>query len=90
MTGQHPPLLDGPTQWPMWKLRIKSKFDSRNVAGFAYGKVARYTTMTGTPSASVVSAQADVFAKNLTKIGKILEIFDELDGIKSRWVLCQS
>jgi|SRR5882762_9432139 len=39
---------------------------------------------------SVVSAQADVFAKNLTKIGKILRIFDELDEIKSRWVLCQS
>ena len=52
-TGQHPPLLDGPTQWPMWKLRIKSEFDSRNVAGFAYGKVARYTTMTGAPSASI-------------------------------------
>jgi hypothetical protein len=39
---------------------------------------------------SVVSAQADVFAKNLTKIGKILRIFDERDEIKSRWVLCQS
>ena len=52
-TGQHPPLLNGPTQWPMWKLRIKSEFDSRNVTGFAYGKVVRYTTMTGAPSASV-------------------------------------
>jgi len=39
---------------------------------------------------SVVSAQADIFAKNLTKIGKILRIFDELDEIKSRWVLYQS
>src|SRR5882762_34042 len=44
MTGQHPPLLDGPAEWPMWKLRIKSEFDSRNVAGFAYGKVAPYST----------------------------------------------
>ena len=32
---------------------------------------------------SVVSAQADIFAKNLNKIGKILRIFDELDEIKS-------
>ncbi|KZP22824.1 hypothetical protein FIBSPDRAFT_738480, partial [Athelia psychrophila] len=32
----------------MWKLRIKSEFDSRNVAGFAYGKVARYTTSSST------------------------------------------
>jgi len=39
---------------------------------------------------SVVSAQADIFAKSLTKIGKILRIFDELDEIKSRWILCQS
>jgi hypothetical protein len=39
---------------------------------------------------SVVSAQADVFAKKLSKIGKILRIFDKLDEIKSRWVLCQS
>jgi len=38
-----------------------------------------------TLASSVVSAQADVFAKNLTKIGKILRIFDELDEIKSRW-----
>jgi len=44
----------------------------------------------GEDGASVVSAQADVFAKNLTKIGKILRIFDELDEVKSRWVLCQS
>jgi hypothetical protein len=41
-------------------------------------------------SSSVVSAQANVFAKNLTKIGKILRIFDKLDEIKSRRVLCQS
>jgi hypothetical protein len=53
MTGQHPPLLNGPTQWPMWKLQIKSEFDSHNVAGFAYGKVAQYTTMTGAPSTSI-------------------------------------
>ena len=39
---------------------------------------------------SVVSAQADIFAKNLTKIGKILKVFDELDEVKSRRVLCQS
>jgi hypothetical protein len=38
---------------------------------------------------SVVSAQADVFAKKLSKMGKILRIFDKLDEIKSRWVLCQ-
>jgi hypothetical protein len=42
-------------------------------------------TWNATASAiSVVSAQADIFAKNLTKIGKILRIFDELDKIKSR------
>ncbi|KZP02765.1 hypothetical protein FIBSPDRAFT_770125, partial [Athelia psychrophila] len=46
--GQHPPILDGPVQWPMWKLRIKSEFDSRNIAGFAYGKVACYTTSSST------------------------------------------
>jgi hypothetical protein len=39
---------------------------------------------------SVASAQADVFARKLGKIGKILRIFDNLDEIKSRWVLCQS
>ena len=39
---------------------------------------------------SVISAQADVLAKNLTKIGKILQIFDKLDEIKIWWVLCQS
>ncbi|KZP02749.1 hypothetical protein FIBSPDRAFT_941866 [Athelia psychrophila] len=50
-TGQHPPILDGPAQWPMWKLRIRSEFNSRNVAGFAYGTVPRYTT-----SASLSSA----------------------------------
>jgi hypothetical protein len=38
---------------------------------------------------SVVSAQANVFAKKLSKIGEILRIFDKLDEIKSRWVLCQ-
>jgi hypothetical protein len=42
------------------------------------------------PMCSVVSAQADVFTKILSKIGKILRIFDKLDEIKSRWVLCQS
>ena len=35
---------------------------------------------------SVVSAQANVFGKRLSKIG---EIFDKLDEIKSQWVLCQ-
>jgi hypothetical protein len=39
---------------------------------------------------SVASAQADVFATKLSKIGKILRIFDNLDEIKSRWVLCQN
>jgi hypothetical protein len=39
---------------------------------------------------SVASAQADVFATKLSKIGKILRIFDNLDKIKSRWVLCQN
>jgi hypothetical protein len=39
---------------------------------------------------SVASAQADVFARKLSKIGIILRIFDNLDEIKSRWVLCQS
>jgi hypothetical protein len=38
---------------------------------------------------SVASAQADVFARKLSKIGRILRIFDNLDEIKSRWVLCQ-
>ena len=52
-TGQHPPMLDGPAQWPMWKLQIKSEFNSCNVAGFAYSKVVCYTTMAGTPSASI-------------------------------------
>src|SRR5882762_164180 len=46
-------------------------------------------TWNATASAiSVVSAQAGVFAKNLTKIGQILRIFDELNKIKIRWVLC--
>ena len=44
----------------------------------------------GTPMPSVVSAQADIFAKNLTKIGKILRKFNKLDKIKSLSVLCQS
>ena len=32
---------------------------------------------------SVVSAQANVFAQKLNRIGKILRIFDKLDEIKS-------
>ena len=32
---------------------------------------------------SVVSAQADVFAKRLSKIGRILRIFDKLDESKA-------
>ena len=36
-------------------------------------------------SASVVSARADVVAKKLGKLGKILEVFDKRDEIKSWW-----
>ena len=36
------------------------------------------------PSSSVVSAQANVLLKELSKIGKILRLFDKIDEIKSQ------
>jgi len=39
---------------------------------------------------SVAMVITDVFAKILGKIGKILKLFNKLDEIKNRGVLCQS
>jgi hypothetical protein len=74
-TGQHPPLLDGPPEWPMRKLQIKSEFDSCNVVGFAYGKVAHYSN-TNTPSSG------------LSIYPMISTISDSSSSIKDTWDAC--
>jgi len=66
-----------------------SVHDSQTWIGVALG-IPQNAPSEDPPQSSVVSAQADIFAKNLIKIGKIQRIFDELDEIKSQWVLCQS
>jgi hypothetical protein len=38
---------------------------------------------------SVAVTQAGVFANLWNKIGTILKIFERLDYLRSRWVLCQ-
>jgi rRNA processing protein Gar1 len=39
---------------------------------------------------SVAPAQADIFAKNGNKIGKIIRIFGEVDLAKNWGVICQT
>jgi hypothetical protein len=40
-------------------------------------------------TSSVAVTRAGVFANLWNKIGKILKIFERLDYLRSRWVLCQ-
>jgi hypothetical protein len=45
--------------------------------------------MLGLSKTSVAVTQAGVFANLWNKIGKILKIFEQLDYLRGRWVLCQ-
>lgn len=50
------PVLRAVDKWPLWKMRIRSKFDAAGVTGFAYGEVPHYVSQVASQVNSLSSA----------------------------------
>ncbi|KZP33893.1 hypothetical protein FIBSPDRAFT_943003 [Athelia psychrophila] len=50
------PVLRSVDKWPLWKMRIRSKFDAAGVTGFAYGEVLHYSSQVSSQTSSSASA----------------------------------
>jgi hypothetical protein len=79
----------------IWKVPKHSRETARSASelvGMAYLisviVMQNYLSATNNSPPSVAVTRAGVFANLWNKIGKILKIFERLDYLRGRWVLC--
>ncbi|KZP08585.1 hypothetical protein FIBSPDRAFT_661863, partial [Athelia psychrophila] len=67
------PVLRSVAVWPLWKMRIRSKFDAANVTGFPYGEVPHYSSQVGH------SASASIYPSISTQVSNSRDTWEARD-----------
>jgi hypothetical protein len=84
------PISNGTVLFTHVKPAIKQHLDMhRKHVKDVFTMMESVDTMILMDTISVAVTRAGVFANLWNKIGKILKIFERLDYLRSRWVLCQ-